>query len=297
MKKIADSPPLGYISGSSSDSASDVSRGLIYHIGIFGWRKRCLYLMILFVLLMAMVNMTLIVWIIRTQDFGINGLGKLYITTNGIIVEEVSEFLASLQTKQVRSGRPLHFTSRNNISLTSFDQYNNMVGHVTLATNHIILKNKELRIEDHEGRTLLRANDEIFSLHIPNIQVSVHEGVKVPRHLKVSGIRNDDGDFTLQSREMKVKVKAKERLLIGSHGADVIIQSLDDVTLKSKKGKIGLDTGRIRVLNMHQSTIVDDHLSHAYQGVKEVCVCPDGSLFLAPTHKMYQCKVNLKMCT
>jgi len=297
VKKIANSPPLGYISGSSSDSASEDSRGLIYHIGIFGWRKRCLYLMILFVLMMAMLNMTLIVWIMRTQDFGMNGLGKLYITTNGIIVEEVSEFLASLQAKQVQSGRPLHITSRNNVSLTSFDQYNNIVGQVILAANHVILKNKELRIEDHKGRTLLHANDRMVSLDIPNIEVSVPEGVKVPRHMKVSGIRNDDKDLSLQSQHMKVKVKAREKLFISSHGADVMLQSLNDVTLKSKKGKIDLDAGRIRVLNMQQSTIVDDHLSDVYQGVKEVCVCPDGSLFLAPTHKMYQCKVNFKLCT
>ena len=42
---------------------------IVYKIGIYGWRKRSLYFLILLVLIMAIINLALTIWIIRVQDF------------------------------------------------------------------------------------------------------------------------------------------------------------------------------------------------------------------------------------
>lgn len=44
-----------------------------YHqpVGIYGWRKRCLYALILFLMIVVIMNLALTVWILRVLDFSI----------------------------------------------------------------------------------------------------------------------------------------------------------------------------------------------------------------------------------
>lgn len=41
----------------------------IYMIGIYGWRKRCLYLFILILLIIMVVNLALMIWILQVMWF------------------------------------------------------------------------------------------------------------------------------------------------------------------------------------------------------------------------------------
>jgi len=254
------------------------------------------YMLILLVMLMAMLNLTLIVWIIRVQNFGMNGPGQLYITTDGILVDSVSEFMNTLRIKRIHNSKPLQLTSRHNITLSAYNNNNDIVSQISLGTNEIILKNQQLHIEDHRGRVLLHADDNSVSLNIPHIKIQVPGGVKVGKHIKVSKVHNDNDNLTLQSRRGKIKAKAKKNIQLGSKGADLDFQTLNDVTLKAKNGKVLLDSHIIRMLNSRKSTIHEDNLPYIHQGVREVCVCPDGTLFLAPTQKMHQCKVDAHVC-
>ena len=47
---------------------------IVYKIGIYGWRKRCLYFLILLILIIAIINLALTIWIIRVQDFSLVSL-------------------------------------------------------------------------------------------------------------------------------------------------------------------------------------------------------------------------------
>lgn len=41
----------------------------LYKIGIYGWRKRCLYLFVLLLIIILMVNLGLTIWILRVMWF------------------------------------------------------------------------------------------------------------------------------------------------------------------------------------------------------------------------------------
>ena len=71
-----------------------------------------------------------------------------------------------------------------------------------------------------------------------NPHCSVPGGVKVGKHIKVSKVHNDNDNLTLQSRRGKIKAKAKKNVQLGSKGADLDFQALNDVTLKAKNGKV-----------------------------------------------------------
>ena len=38
-------------------------------VGLYGWRKKCFYFLILLIVAIATINLTMIVWIIRVQNF------------------------------------------------------------------------------------------------------------------------------------------------------------------------------------------------------------------------------------
>jgi gamma-sarcoglycan len=41
----------------------------VYKIGIYGWRKRCLYLFVLLLLVILVVNLALTIWILKVMWF------------------------------------------------------------------------------------------------------------------------------------------------------------------------------------------------------------------------------------
>lgn len=40
-----------------------------FHIGLYGWRKRCLYILILGLMILIVVNLTLTLWILKVMEF------------------------------------------------------------------------------------------------------------------------------------------------------------------------------------------------------------------------------------
>ena len=44
---------------------------VIYKIGIYGWRKRCVYFLILLIMVVTIINLSLVIWIMRVMDFNL----------------------------------------------------------------------------------------------------------------------------------------------------------------------------------------------------------------------------------
>ena len=44
---------------------------VIYKIGIYGWRKRCIYFLILLIMVITIVNLSLVIWVMRVMDFNL----------------------------------------------------------------------------------------------------------------------------------------------------------------------------------------------------------------------------------
>lgn len=40
-----------------------------FKIGIYGWRKRCLYVLILGLLIMVIINLALTLWVLKVMEF------------------------------------------------------------------------------------------------------------------------------------------------------------------------------------------------------------------------------------
>jgi hypothetical protein len=73
----------------------------IFSVGIYGWRKRCLYVFILLLTIVIVVNLALTIWIMTVLDFSTSGMGALKIDEDGIRVEGRSEFDRTVKFSQL----------------------------------------------------------------------------------------------------------------------------------------------------------------------------------------------------
>ena len=44
---------------------------IVYKVGVYGWRKRCLYLFILLLMVIVIVNLALTIWILKVMQFSL----------------------------------------------------------------------------------------------------------------------------------------------------------------------------------------------------------------------------------
>lgn len=58
-----------YISTTDESGVATPVPDSIYKIGIYGWRKRCLYLFVLLLIIILVVNFALTIWILRVMWF------------------------------------------------------------------------------------------------------------------------------------------------------------------------------------------------------------------------------------
>lgn len=58
-----------YITTTQGSGAPRPVSDHVYKIGIYGWRKRCLYLFVLLLLIVLIVNFALTIWILRVMWF------------------------------------------------------------------------------------------------------------------------------------------------------------------------------------------------------------------------------------
>lgn len=78
-----------------------------FKIGIYGWRKRCLYVLILGLLIVVIINLALTLWVLKVMEFSSEGMGQLKIITNGIRVDGKVFVMDRLIASTIKS-RPTH---------------------------------------------------------------------------------------------------------------------------------------------------------------------------------------------
>uniref|UniRef100_A0A8C4SIB5 Delta-sarcoglycan n=1 Tax=Erpetoichthys calabaricus TaxID=27687 RepID=A0A8C4SIB5_ERPCA len=69
-----------YILASQPNNLQRPGSAPAYPVGIYGWRKRCLYFFVLLLLVIMIVNLALTIWILKVMNFTVvsNKLPFLY---------------------------------------------------------------------------------------------------------------------------------------------------------------------------------------------------------------------------
>ncbi|KAL4230861.1 hypothetical protein ACF0H5_011235 [Mactra antiquata] len=249
--------------------------------GIYGWRKQCLYAVILFILIIVIMNAALTVWILRVLNFNITGLnmGTIKITHEGITVGGLTKLVKPLYVTNIKAkqNNALNIFSNKDIFINSMKSSENS-GKFHIGKNTIEASCDVFEVKDITGQSRFKVTEKGVTYSMDEVTYSgkaVFNG-----SIETPNIRGPHkGSLRLESASSSIILSGRERVLIEAPEGDVEMKSAHDITFKANR-KITLNATKIFMKNIDISTANGNGAK--YDDVFQLCMCQNGRLFLAP---------------
>ncbi|KAI5087654.1 zeta-sarcoglycan, partial [Silurus meridionalis] len=292
-----------YILASQPSSLQRPGCPAAYPVGIYGWRKRCLYFFILLLLVTMIVNLALTIWILKVMNFTVDGMGDLRITKEGVRLESVSEFLLPLYVKEIQSRRdsPLVLQSDRNVTVNARNDLGQLTGQLTVGSETVEAQCQRFEVRSSDGdRVLFSADENEISIGTEKLRVTGNEGVVFAHSVETPHIRAEPfQDLKLESPTRTLTLEAPKGVEVNAGVGEFRASCRKELTLESSEGEIFLNGKSIRMPNLPHGSVdslLSPGTSYPKHTVYEVCVCPSGKLYLSPADSASTCQTTNSVC-
>uniref|UniRef100_UPI0037E7F6AF gamma-sarcoglycan n=1 Tax=Semicossyphus pulcher TaxID=241346 RepID=UPI0037E7F6AF len=282
-----------YVSTTQGSSTPGQVPNHVYKIGIYGWRKRCLYLFVLLLIIILVVNFALTMWIFRVMWFSMEGMGHLQVHSDGIKMEQArSEFLFPVYAQEIHSREDsiLLSNSSENISLNARNENGDVTGRISVGPKEAKGHTRNVLINSHNDNLLFTANADQAVIGPDKLRVTGPEGALFQHSVEVPQLKSEPlKDLRLESPTRSLSMDAPKGVHIKTLAGNIEAASNMDVILQSSIGLLVLDAETVRMPSLPLSA---GGVSGNAQGLYEVCVCPSGKLFLSKAGVTSTCSEN-----
>uniref|UniRef100_A0A7N5JZK2 Sarcoglycan delta n=1 Tax=Ailuropoda melanoleuca TaxID=9646 RepID=A0A7N5JZK2_AILME len=165
----------------------------VYKVGIYGWRKRCLYFFVLLLMILILVNLAMTIWILKVMNFTIDGMGNLRITDKGLKLEGDSEFLQPLYAKEIQSrpGNALYFKSARNVTVNILNDQTKVLTQLITGPKAVEAYGKKFEVKTVSGKLLFSADSKEVVVGAERLRVLGAEGTVFPKSIETPNVRAD----------------------------------------------------------------------------------------------------------
>lgn len=282
-----------YVTTTQGDSAPRSVPDHIYKIGIYGWRKRCLYLFVLLLIVILVVNFALTIWILRVMWFNTEGMGLLQVHSDGVKLEEgESELLFPLYAQEIhsREDSSLLVHSSENVSLNARNENGDVTGRIFVGPKEAQGHTQNLVINSISDNMLFTADGEQAVIGRDKLRVTGPEGALFQHSVEVPLLKSEPlKDLRLESPTRSLSMDAPKGVHLKAQAGNIEAASNMDVFLQSTVGLLVLDAETVRMPSLPLSK---GGVSGNAPGLFEVCVCPSGKLFLSKAGVTSTCSEN-----
>ncbi|XP_061484538.1 gamma-sarcoglycan [Rhineura floridana] len=274
----------------------------VYSVGIYGWRKRCLYLFVLLLIILLVVNFALTIWILKVMWFSPSGMGYLYVQSKGLHLDGESEFLYPLHAKEVHSRKDssLLLQSTQNVTLNARNPDRNVTGRLSVGPDMVQFDGQQFQIKsmDLKGKPLFTVNENETTIGVDKLRVTGPEGALCEHSIEtplVKGVKDVDSskELRLESPTRSLSMDAPRGIHIKAESGGIKALSHLDIKFHSSNGLLMLNAESLRLPKLPQGTSGDSGTS---DGLYEICVCPDGKLYLAVADIVSTCLKYNRVC-
>uniref|UniRef100_A0A8C5NWH7 Gamma-sarcoglycan n=1 Tax=Jaculus jaculus TaxID=51337 RepID=A0A8C5NWH7_JACJA len=268
----------------------------VYKIGIYGWRKRCLYLFVLLLLAILVVNLALTIWILKVMWFSPTGMGQLHVTKDGLHLDGESEFLFPLYVKEIRSrmDSSLLLQSAHNVTVNARNSEGEVTGRLKVGPQMVEVQNQRFQISSKTDKPLFTAEEQGVVVGTDKLRVTGPEGALFEHSVETPLVRADPfQDLRLESPTRSLSMDAPRGVHIKAQAGKIEGLSQMDILLQSSDGMLVLDAETVRLPKLEQGTWDP---SGSSQGLYEICVCPDGKLYLSVAGEDTTCQEHSHIC-
>ncbi|KAF3692970.1 Gamma-sarcoglycan [Channa argus] len=282
-----------YVTTTQGSSAPRSVSDHVYKIGIYGWRKRCLYLFVLLLIVILVVNLALTIWILRVMWFNTEGMGLLQVHSDGVKLEEgESEFLFPVYAKEInsREDNSLLVHSLENVTLNARNENGDVTGRISVGPKEAQGHTQNLLINSHNENMLFTADGEQAVIGPDKLRVTGPDGALFQHSVETPLLRSEHfKDLRLESPTRSLSMDAPKGVHIKALSGNIEAASNMDVILQSIDGLLVLDALTVRMPSLPLS---EGNVPGNAQGLYEVCVCPSGKVFLSKAGVASTCSEN-----
>lgn len=265
-------------------------------IGIYGWRKRCLYLLVLLLIVIIILNIGLTIWILAVLKFNIHGMGGVRIMDDGVQIQDTVEFVDTLYTQSITTDEELQLQSHQDIIIETEDSQLLMTSSAIDMRSHKF--SVELNSEEEDFVLLSTSPQGQLNLASSSLYFSGSQGMFVEGNLTVQEIVGlDERGLILESLKGNLVLSAENSLQLESNAGPVDIFAGGNITLSSTNGLISISASSIVLESLPTSVAVGAGMP--LDDVYNLCVCPSGKLYrvLATPENTQGCLINEGTCT
>ncbi|XP_070605883.1 gamma-sarcoglycan [Erythrolamprus reginae] len=271
----------------------------VYNVGIYGWRKRCLYLFFLLLIVTLVVNLALTIWILKVMWFSTTGMGYLQVNSDGLRLEGESEFLYPLYVKEIHSRKdsPLLLLSSDNVTLNARNSDGNVTGRLSVDPDLVEFHSPQFQINSVNEKPLFTVHDNDTAIGTEKLRVTGPEGAICEHSVEtplVQGVGADVKNLTLklESPTRSLTMNAPKGIRIKAENGDLIGLSHLDIAFHSTDGMV-FDAQNLLLPDLLQGTNGESERS---EGLYEICACPDGKLYLSVADTVSTCLQYSRDC-
>ncbi|XP_063060586.1 gamma-sarcoglycan [Engraulis encrasicolus] len=278
-----------YVRTTREEGVPEPAPDYLYKVGIYGWRKRCLYLFVLILLAILVINLALTIWIVRVMWFNMEGMGLMQVQPDGVRLEGESDFLYSLYAEEIhsREDSALLLDSTDKVFLHARNENGNVTGRVSVGPEQVQGDVQQLVVSSSSGKMLFQADGKEAVVGNNKLRITGPEGAMFQHSVQTPLIRGEmSKDLKLDAPTRSLSMDAPAGVQIKALSGALSLTSNRDVQLHSTEGLVVLDAEMVRMPNLELGTAGSGGATDLY----EVCVCPNsGKLFLSPASVTSTC--------
>ncbi|KAK4023099.1 zeta-sarcoglycan [Daphnia magna] len=262
-----------------------------------GWRRRALFGLLLTLTVIVIINLSLTLWLLRSMQFSLDGIGNMKITPSGIQLNGEAMVLDTLITSHIsaKQGQPLVFDSSQNITMNARDAQGRIANKIFLGDNRLEVVARDFRVTNSRQELLFAANRKEVIVGADILRVSGVGGAVFEGSIQTPLVRAESGnDLRLESATRTLQMQAPQGVALESQAGDITATSYEDLRLWSTGGSIRIDSSSVVLPNIRTALVTSKRPSSGSSNqqqtgrssaqIYQVCVCSNGRLFLSPPH-------------
>nr|XP_020835280.1 zeta-sarcoglycan isoform X4 [Phascolarctos cinereus] len=282
-----------YILATQQNHLPQTENPQFYPVGIYGWRKRCLYFFVLLLLVTAIVNLAMTIWILKVMNFTVDS--PLVLQSDRNVTLNARNALGQLTGQLTVGGLEkvadcgLHTSSRIGLPLLWVP-----------GADAVEAQCKKFEVRESEGgRVLFSANEEEITIGADRLKVTGTEGAVFGHSVETPHIRAEPSqDLKLESPTRSLIMEAPRGVQVSAAAGDFKATCRKELHLQSTEGEIFLNAETIRLGNLPVGSFSAAPPSSPapQQTVYELCACPNGKLYLSPAGAGSTCHSSSSIC-
>ncbi|CAD7680215.1 unnamed protein product [Nyctereutes procyonoides] len=249
---------------------------------------------------LLMLKLSLSLFLSQINNF--DGMGNLRVTKKGIRLEGISEFLLPLYVKEIHSRKdsPLVLQSDRNVTVNARNHMGQLTGQLTVGADAVEAQCKRFEVRASEdGRVLFSADEDEITIGAEKLKVTGTEGAVFGHSVETPHIRAEPSqDLRLESPTRSLIMEAPRGVQVSAAAGDFKATCRKELHLQSTEGEIFLNADKIRLGNLPTGSLSSSSASssNSQQTVYELCVCPNGKLYLSPAGVGSTCQASSNIC-